>query len=63
MAGALQAVMNALMVANGAACGEDAAYNAIRLAGALACVCPVPPDGPLILVASAHREQSNAHWR
>jgi hypothetical protein len=38
MARALQAVMNVLVV-NGAACGNDATCNAIRLAGALAWVC------------------------
>ena len=43
--------MNVLVV-NGAACGNDAAYNAIRLASVLAWVYPLPPDGPLTLVAS-----------
>jgi hypothetical protein len=51
MARALEAVMNVLVV-NGAACGKDATWNAIRPAGALAWVCPLPPDGPLTLVAT-----------
>ncbi len=52
MARALQAVMNVLVVVNGAVHDNDATHNAIRLAGALAWARPLPPDGPLTLAAS-----------
>jgi hypothetical protein len=52
MARAVQAVINVPVVVNGAVHDNDATYNAIRLAGALAWVHPLPPDGPLTLVAS-----------
>ena len=52
MARALQAVMNVLVVVNGAVHDNEAANNAIRLADALAWVHPLPSDGPLTLVAS-----------
>ena len=42
----LVAVMNVLVVVNGAAYGNDATCNAIRLAGALARVHPLPPAPP-----------------